>query len=118
MTSCGGTSSTTVRRSTLTICWTTGIRKNNPGPFTAQNRAARPDELFRPAHDGAAARIEEDGGDEEQEREARNRESSDERVRHAEARDIDEDDGSHDEGDDAADAERAVRGQERFRHHE
>ncbi len=38
MTSCGGTSSTTVRRSTLTICCTIGMRKKRPGPFTFQKR--------------------------------------------------------------------------------
>src|SRR3954471_21143281 len=33
MTSCGGTFSVTVRRSTLTILSTTGISRNRPGPF-------------------------------------------------------------------------------------
>ncbi len=36
ITSWGGTSRTTVRRSTLTICWMIGMRKKSPGPFTAQ----------------------------------------------------------------------------------
>ena len=36
ITSCGGTSRTTVRRSIFTICWITGTRMNHPGPFTAQ----------------------------------------------------------------------------------
>ena len=38
ITSCGGTSNTTVRRSTLTICWITGHTTISPGPFTIQKR--------------------------------------------------------------------------------
>src|SRR5450756_2513989 len=33
-----GTSMTTVRKPTLTICWMPGIISTNPGPFTFQNR--------------------------------------------------------------------------------
>ncbi|MCY1212827.1 hypothetical protein D9M72_245760 [compost metagenome] len=38
ITSCGGTSITTVRRSTLTICCTAGISSTRPGPLTRQKR--------------------------------------------------------------------------------
>src|SRR5215471_8368579 len=37
ITSCGGTSRTMVRRSTRTICCTTGMRSIRPGPLTLQN---------------------------------------------------------------------------------
>ena len=38
MTSCLGTSSTMVRRSTRDICWMIGITITRPGPFTPVNR--------------------------------------------------------------------------------
>src|SRR5258706_1679284 len=38
ITSCGGTSSTRVRRSTRTICWTNGMSRIRPGPFTPVKR--------------------------------------------------------------------------------
>ena len=38
ITSCGGTSMTTVRRSMRTICCTTGMSRKKPGPLTFQNR--------------------------------------------------------------------------------
>ena len=38
ITSCAGTSITTVRRSTRTICWMPGIRMTKPGPLTFQKR--------------------------------------------------------------------------------
>src|SRR5687767_10015970 len=38
MTSCGGTSNTRTRRSTRTICCTTGMMRMRPGPFTAWKR--------------------------------------------------------------------------------
>src|SRR5258706_9974586 len=38
ITSCGGTSNTTVRSSTFTICCTTGKITTSPGPFTFQKR--------------------------------------------------------------------------------
>ena len=41
ITSCGGTVSVTVRRSTLTIRSTIGIRKISPGPFWAMRRPRR-----------------------------------------------------------------------------
>ncbi|MNC94481.1 hypothetical protein D3C83_113460 [compost metagenome] len=34
ITSCGGTSNTTMRRSTRTICWTPGTMMISPGPIT------------------------------------------------------------------------------------
>ena len=41
ITSCGGTSITTVRRSTRTICWMAGTMMTSPGPFTRQKRPSR-----------------------------------------------------------------------------
>src|SRR3990170_1673905 len=41
ITSCGGTSITTMRRSTRTICITPGITMIRPGPLTFQKRPSR-----------------------------------------------------------------------------
>ena len=38
ITSCGGTSMVTMRRSTRTIFWMPGMRSTSPGPFTFQKR--------------------------------------------------------------------------------
>ncbi|MNT56703.1 hypothetical protein D3C72_1940260 [compost metagenome] len=38
ITSCVGTSSTTVRRSTRTTCWMAGITNTSPGPATFEKR--------------------------------------------------------------------------------
>ncbi|MDR9339550.1 hypothetical protein FEO97_05455 [Burkholderia multivorans] len=38
ITSCAGTSNTTVRRSIRTTCWTIGMISTSPGPLTFQNR--------------------------------------------------------------------------------